>query len=107
MKWLSKLSLLSIIIIVILSRLVAIAQTDVTSVYTTPLVDDSYYYFALGQHLAEGIGIKVDRLHATTGFQPLWGFVLALPYKLFPDSQTIPIRLIQLLGLLVSVVTSI
>ncbi|MEP6985401.1 MAG: hypothetical protein ABI970_07380, partial [Chloroflexota bacterium] len=106
MRKLSKFSLLILIVAVILSRLLAIYQTDVTSVYTTPLVDDSYYYFALGEHLAGGIGIKVDRLHDTTGFQPLWGFLLAVPYKFFPNSQTIPITLIQVLGLLVSVVTT-
>ena len=107
MKSSARIYLLLLICAVVLSRLLAIHQTDMTSVYTTPLVDDSYYYFALGEHLAQGIGIKVDRLHFTTGFQPLWGFLLAIPYRIFPNDLTNPITAIQLLGMLVSVISTI
>ena len=107
MKSSARIYLLLLIFAVVLSRLLAIHQTDTTSVYTTPLVDDSYYYFALGEHLAQGIGIKVDRLHVTTGFQPLWGFLLAIPYRIFPNDLTHPITAIQLLGMLVSVISTI
>lgn len=106
MKQSPTLWLLLLVFFVVATRLIAIYQTDTTSVYTTPLVDDSYYYFALGHHLADGDGIKVDGVHDTTGFQPLWGFLIAIPYALFPNNLVLPITGIQLMGMIVSVGTT-
>jgi hypothetical protein len=40
-------------------------------------VDDSYYYFQIARNAAAGHGFSFDGIHATNGFQPLWGMILA------------------------------
>jgi hypothetical protein len=42
--------------------------------------DDAYYFFTVARNIAQGKGITIDGVHWTTGFQPLWGFVCALPF---------------------------
>lgn len=39
--------------------------------------DDAYYYFNVAQHLAAGDGPTADGVTRTTGFHPLYAFVLA------------------------------
>jgi hypothetical protein len=65
-----------------------------------PLVDDAYYYFGIGQNIAEGNGPTFDGEHFTNGYHPLWMGVVVLIYKLFPESLTTPIIILQIIGLL-------
>jgi hypothetical protein len=86
-------------------RLLAVYHTDPTGVSDRPLSDDSYYYFSLGRSLAGGHGARIDDLHPTTGFQPLWGFSVAWPYLLFPGELVRPLIAVQLMGVLIGAVT--
>ncbi|NJL95881.1 MAG: DUF2079 domain-containing protein, partial [Anaerolineae bacterium] len=84
-------------------RIEGIRQTDQTSFTGQPLIDDAYFYAALGRNLADGHGPRVDAEHYTTGFQPLWGFLSALPYLLLPDEHGI--TALQAMGVAVGALT--
>ena len=45
--------------------------------YILHLSDDSYYYFRVAPHLAAGDGPTADGVSWTTGWHPLYGFLLA------------------------------
>lgn len=47
--------------------------------------DDAYYFFTVSRNIARGLGITIDGVHWTTGFQPLWGFLCALPFLFHSD----------------------
>jgi hypothetical protein len=59
-------------------RAVGIAQTSHTSVLNMPLADDAFYYFVLARNASAGQWpvISGDGA-ATSGFQPLWGLMVA------------------------------
>jgi hypothetical protein len=42
------------------------------------LSDDAYYYLSVAKHVSEGRGPTFDAITRTTGFHPLWMFLLAL-----------------------------
>jgi hypothetical protein len=50
-----------------------------------PMTDDSHYYFAIARNLVEGHGLKHDSFNSTTGFQPLFLFLIAPIFKFIPD----------------------
>ena len=50
-----------------------------------PLEDDSHYYFTIARNLAQGRGLRHDSFNSTTGFQPLFLFMIAPLFKLIPD----------------------
>jgi 4-amino-4-deoxy-L-arabinose transferase-like glycosyltransferase len=78
-------------------RVWAVANTDPFAISASkPLVDDSFYYFSLGRNLADSLAARVDSFHLTNGFQPLWGFLAAIPYVFLSDAAAIPA--LQLMG---------
>lgn len=83
-------------------RILAIAHTDPYKLGDVtlgkPLIDDSYYYLSLGRNLATGVGLRIDADYVTTGFQPLWGFIVAIPFMLFPQDATSPLHGVQVIG---------
>lgn len=90
----------------LMTRALAIFNTNKFSNLGMPLSDDSYYYFSLGRNIASGKGFRVDPLHLTTGFQPLWGFIVAIPY-LFFGGFTSPISVIQAIGMVSGVISGV
>jgi Dolichyl-phosphate-mannose-protein mannosyltransferase len=58
-----------------------------------PLLDDAFYSFSIARNLATGHGPTADGIHATSGFQPLYTFLLVPFYHLFPHSPILPIHL--------------
>lgn len=48
----------------------------------TAFDEDAWYSFNVARNVASGDGVTVDGTHATTGFQPLWTFGLAVPFVL-------------------------
>lgn len=50
----------------------SVANTHTMRASDQPFSDDAFYYFSLAQNIADGKGLKVDDVHVTTGFQPLW-----------------------------------
>lgn len=58
-----------------------------------PLVDDAFYSFSIARNLALGLGPTADGIHPTSGFQPLYTFLLVPFYLLFPRDPILPIHL--------------
>lgn len=50
--------------------------------------DDSFYYWAIGRNVAEGLGSTFDGYHETNGYHPLWLALCAALYALLPDGET-------------------
>ena len=46
------------------------------------LYDDSFYAFNIARNIAEGNGASFDSIHPTTGFQPLYVFLLVPVYMI-------------------------
>ncbi len=55
------------------------------------LYDDSFYAFQIARNIAEGNGITFDGIHPTTGFQPLYVFLLVPVFFLFKSDPITPI----------------
>lgn len=52
------------------------------------LSDDAYYYLKVAGNLAQGNGPSFDGVTVTTGFHPLYAFVLAGLQRLLPENLT-------------------
>lgn len=63
----------------------------------TPFVEDSFYSLAVARHLALGHGPSADGIHLTSGFQPLWSFVVAPVYWLLDGDRLASLRGVLLL----------
>jgi hypothetical protein len=88
-----------ILIIGMGGRLRGIATTHQERAISRPLEDDSYFYFSLGRHIANGDGAMIDDRHLTTGFQPLWGGIVAGVFLLVQE-DSLAIGVVQLMGAL-------
>lgn len=57
------------------------------------LYDDSFYAFQIARNMAQGDGMTFDGIHATTGFQPLYVFILVPIFKLAGNDPALPIHI--------------
>ena len=57
-----------------------VMSPDLVAVSFSEGGDDAYYFFTVARNIAQGHGITIDGTHWTTGFQPLWGLICALPF---------------------------
>ncbi|MFO7914861.1 MAG: glycosyltransferase family 39 protein [Candidatus Krumholzibacteriales bacterium] len=55
------------------------------------LYDDSFYAFKIARNIAAGNGMTFDGIHPTTGFQPLYVFILVPVYFFSGDNLILPI----------------
>jgi len=78
-------------------RLRGIATTHQERAISRPLEDDSYFYFSLGRHIADGDGVMIDDRHITTGFQPLWGGIVTAVFIMIREDN-LAIGMVQLIG---------
>jgi hypothetical protein len=53
--------------------------------------DDAFYYFQIARHVAAGAGFTFDGIHPTSGFHPLWLFVLVPVFAVVPGDLA-PLR---------------
>jgi len=72
---------------------VAWAPFDPWHVHHGPLVDDSFYYFQIARNIAGGAGMTHDGAALTSGFQPLWAFLLVPIWRLAGGDPLRPIQL--------------
>lgn len=70
------------------------------------LYDDSFYAFKIAKSIAEGKGPSFDGVHPTNGFQPLYVFLIAPFYKLFPSDLIAPIYAALALSALLTALTA-
>ncbi len=57
------------------------------------LYDDSFYAFNIARNIAEGKGVSFDSIHPTTGFQPLYVFLLVPVFKFCGDNCFLPVHI--------------
>ncbi len=57
------------------------------------LYDDSFYAFQIARNMAEGEGMTFDGIHPTTGFQPLYVFLLVPVFLLSGSDPALPIHI--------------
>jgi 4-amino-4-deoxy-L-arabinose transferase-like glycosyltransferase len=55
------------------------------------LYDDGFYAFKIAENIADGKGATFDGIHPTTGFQPLYVFLLVPAFMLSGDNLVAPI----------------
>lgn len=55
------------------------------------LYDDSFYAFQVARNIAAGHGMSFDGLHSTTGFQPLYVFMLVPVFLISGGDPVLPI----------------
>jgi len=55
------------------------------------LYDDSFYAFNIAKNIAEGNGMTFDGIHTTTGFQPLYVFILVPVFYFSGGNLILPI----------------
>lgn len=71
------------------------------------LYDDSFYAFKIAQNIAQGNGATFDGIHPTNGFQPLWVFLIAPFYKLYPSDLIAPVVAALMLSALFAALTAV
>lgn len=70
------------------------------------LYDDSFYAFKIAKSIADGQGPTFDGLHPTNGFQPLYVFLIAPFYRVFPSDLIAPIYSALALSALLTALTA-
>ena len=70
------------------------------------LCDDSFYAFKIAQNIAAGLGPTFDGVHATTGFQPLFVFLLVPIFHLFGSDLVLPIKIALTMSALFTALTA-
>ena len=78
---------LALVFVLGLGLRLLVALHDPLSLQDWPLTDDSYYYFNIARNFAHGDGLRHDSFHITTGFQPLFLFLISPVYWLVSDRQ--------------------
>jgi hypothetical protein len=86
---------------------VAWAPFDPWQLTRGPLVDDSFYYFQIARNIAAGAGPTHDGLALTSGFQPLWAFLLVPIWQLAGDDPLRPIRYAMTLSAVIGALTGL
>ncbi|MBN2184478.1 MAG: glycosyltransferase family 39 protein [Candidatus Krumholzibacteriota bacterium] len=57
------------------------------------LYDDSFYAFNIAKNIAEGNGASFDSIHPTTGFQPLYVFLLVPVFMICGENCVFPVHI--------------
>lgn len=58
-----------------------------------PIIDDAFYSFSIARNVARGDGLTADGIHATSGFQPLYTFLIVPFYLVSGGDPVLPIHL--------------
>ncbi|TAD87516.1 MAG: hypothetical protein EAZ99_17135 [Alphaproteobacteria bacterium] len=87
--------------------LAALALRATAVVFHTPLTEDAFYALAVARNVAAGVGITIDGVQPTNGFQPLFTFLQAACYWLAGGEEALAARLVLALSWLVWVATTL
>ena len=80
------------LLLVILAFHLAVAWQDIGTLARNGfLYDDSFYAFQIARNIADGRGMTFDGIHATTGFQPLYVFLLVPAFMASGGDIVLPI----------------
>lgn len=87
-------TLLVCVLLVIVAFHMAVAWQDFPTLARNGyLYDDSFYAFQIARNIAEGNGITFDGVHPTTGFQPLYVFMLVPIFMIAGGDPALPIHI--------------
>lgn len=94
-------------LLVILFFHLAVAWQDFATISSNGfLYDDSFYAFKIAQSIAAGQGMTFDGVHPTTGFQPLYVFLLVPAFMASGGDPVLPIYIaLSILALFTTLTT--
>jgi len=78
---------------------------DMEHLVNFPLIDDSFYSLGLARNLALGLGFTHDGVIQTNGFQPLFVFLSAPLYYIFPQDRVTPVYIVLFAQTILAVIT--
>jgi hypothetical protein len=79
-------------LLVVLAFHLSVAWQDIGTLARNGfLYDDGFYAFKIAKNIAEGRGATFDGIHPTTGFQPLYVFLLVPAFMASGDDLVLPI----------------
>ena len=81
------------VLLVIVAFHMAVAWQDFSTLARNVLYDDSFYAFQIARNIAEGDGMTFDGVHPTTGFQPLYVFLLVPVFMIAGGDPALPIHI--------------
>ncbi len=82
------------VLFVIVAFHMAVAWQDFSTLARNGyLYDDSFYAFQIARNIAEGDGMTFDGVHPTTGFQPLYVFLLVPVFMITGGDPALPIHI--------------
>jgi len=80
------------VLLVIVAFHMAVAWQDFATLNRNGfLYDDSFYAFQISRNMADGAGMTFDGIHPTTGFQPLYVFLLVPIFMIAGGDPVLPI----------------
>jgi hypothetical protein len=101
--WQLKYTFISLVILNVISRLlVAIRPLEYIDGLCIP--DDAYLSLTIARNIARGIGPHYG-FDYTNGFQPLYVFLMAPTYLIFPNIPIIPIRIALIFSIVLDTIT--
>jgi hypothetical protein len=65
-------------------------------VYDMPLTEDGYYSLSVARNLAAGLGLTIDGVNLTNGFQPLFTIIESGAFVLARGDEILAMRLVML-----------
>ncbi len=90
----SRNTLVVCVLLVIVAFHLAVAWQDFPTLTRNGfLYDDSFYAFQISRNMAEGSGMTFDGVHPTTGFQPLYVFLLVPVFMIAGGDPALPIHI--------------
>lgn len=90
----SRNTLLFCVLLAIVAFHMAVAWQDFSTLARDGfLYDDSFYAFQISRNMADGAGMTFDGIHPTTGFQPLYVFLLVPIYMIFGGDPALPVHI--------------
>jgi 4-amino-4-deoxy-L-arabinose transferase-like glycosyltransferase len=94
MKYSKPAALAACMLLIVLAFHLAVAWQDFAVLVRNGfLYDDSFYAFKIAQNIAAGRGVSFDGVHPTSGFQPLYVFLLVPAYLLSGGDPILPIHM--------------
>ena len=98
--------LLLIISLISVRMIFYYAVTDFT-VIISRVPDDASYYLKIAQNFNEGYGFTFDGISRTSGFQPLWQYILIIFTFVFKASPETTMRAVMILQVLILYISSL
>ena len=101
------LKLIKIYVLLIILSALAVSLRPAEYVPDFPLIEDSFFVFAIADNIAEGNGISADVDNLTTGFQPLYTFAVTPLFAAAGGDKILPLRLVTAFNVILFALTAL